>query len=128
MDRASQVLTQGAASDVSRTWVALSEENGVPLTTLYYRAHGRPSKKEKTQRQQYLIKEEKNALVSFLLLMSDFGQPVQIKYIPSLIFSIARQRFVIAMDNLIKPSNKNWTRAFEKHNPKLEMRRVKSID
>ena len=94
MDRASQVLAQGLPPDVLRTWAALSEWGDVPLTTLYYRAHGRPSKKEKAQRQQYLTIEEEKALVSFLLLMSDLGQPVRIKYIPSLAFSVARYPWV----------------------------------
>ena len=46
--------------------------------------------KEKAQGQQYLTPEEEKALISFLLLMSDLGQPVRIKYIPSLAFSLAR--------------------------------------
>jgi hypothetical protein len=55
--------------------------------------------------------------------MSDLGQPVRIKYIPSLAFSIARQRSIVT-----KPPNKNWPRAFEKRNPELKARRVRSID
>ena len=47
MDRASQVLAQGLPPDVPRTWAVLSERGDVPLTTLYYRAHGRPSIEEK---------------------------------------------------------------------------------
>jgi hypothetical protein len=128
MDRASQVLAQGLPPDVPRTWAALSEWGDVPLTTLYYRAHGRPSKEEKAQRQQYLTIEEEKALVSFLLLMSDLGQPVRIKYIPSLAFSVARQRSNVTTDNPIKPPGKNWARAFEKRNPELKARRVRSID
>lgn len=82
MDRASQVLTlaQDLPSDVLRTWAALSERGDVPLTTLYYRAHGRPSARTKAQRQQYLTIEEEKALVTFLLLMSNLGHPVRIKY------------------------------------------------
>jgi hypothetical protein len=69
MDRASKVLVQ-APPDVTRTWAALSDLSGVPLTTLYYRAHGRPSREEKARRQQYLTVEEEKALVTFLLLMA----------------------------------------------------------
>jgi hypothetical protein len=106
MDRASQILAQGLPPDVPRTWAALSERGDVALTTVYYRAHGRPSMKEKAQGQQYLTPEEEKALVSFLLLMSDLGHPVRIKYIPSLAFSVARQRS-LTTDDLVKPPNKN---------------------
>ena len=109
MDRASQVLAQGLPPDVPRTWAALSERGDVSLTTLYYRAHGRPSIEEKAQRQQYLTPEKAKALVSFLLLMSDLGQPVRIKYIPSLAFTLAGQRSNVTTDNPIKPLSKNWT-------------------
>ena len=73
---------------------------------------------EKAQGQQYLASEEEKALVTFLSLMSDLGQPVQVKYIPSL----------ITMDRSIKPPNKNWPQAFEKRNPELKVRRVRVID
>lgn len=98
----------------------------VPLHTLYYRAHGRPSIEEKAQRQQYLTPEEEKALVAFLLLMSNLGQPVRIKYIPSLAFSLARQRSTT--DKPIKPPGKNWARSFEIRQPQLKARRVRSID
>jgi hypothetical protein len=127
MDRASQVLAQGLPPDVPRTWAALSERGDVPLHTLYYRAHGRPSIDEKAQRQQYLTLQEEKALVTFLLLMSDLGQPVRIKYIPSLAFTLARQRSTTT-DNPIKPPGKNWARAFEKRHQELKARRVRSID
>ena len=72
---------------------------------LYYRAHGRPSIEEKAQRQQYLTPEEEKALDAFLLLMSNLGQPVRIKYIPSLAFSLAGRRSTT--DKPIKPPGKN---------------------
>ena len=126
MDRASQVLAQGLPPDVPGTWAALSKRGDVPLHTLYYRAHGRPSIEEKAQRQQYLTSEEEKALVAFLLLMSDLGQPVRIKYIPSLAFSLARRRSTT--DKPIKPPGKNWARSFEIRQPQLKARRVRPID
>ncbi|KAF2680654.1 hypothetical protein K458DRAFT_249755, partial [Lentithecium fluviatile CBS 122367] len=90
MDRASQVLTEGFPVDLPQTWAARSEYAGVPLTTLYGRARGRPSEKEKAQQQQYLTPAEEKALVAFLLLMSNLGYPVRIKYIPSLALTLAR--------------------------------------
>jgi len=126
MDRASKVLAQARTSDTPRTWAALSELGDVPLHTLYYRAHGRASREEKAQRQQYLTVEEEKALVTFLLLMSSLGQPVRIKYIPSLAFSLARRRST--PNKPIKPPGKNWARAFEKRQPEVKARRVRSID
>lgn len=120
MDRASQVLAQGIPSDVP----TLSKWGDVSFITLCYRAHGRLSVREKTQRQQYLIIEEKKALVTFLLLMFNFGHSVQIKYIFLLIFSFAFQRFT----TMNKFSSKNWARAFEKRHSKFKAKRVKSID
>ena len=127
-DRASKVLAQSLSSDAPRTWAALSEESGVPLTTLYYRANKRPSIQEKAQGQQYLTPDEEKALVTFLLLMSDLAQAVRGKYIPALGFSIARQRSNITADNPLKPPNKNWPRAFERRHPEIKARSVKTID
>ena len=58
--------------------------------------------------------------------MSNLGQPVRIKFIPSLAFSVARQRSTT--DKPIKPPGKNWARAFEKRHPELKARRVRAID
>jgi hypothetical protein len=126
MDPASKVLAKARSSDTSRTWVALSEWGDVPLHTLYYRARGRPSREEKAQRQQYLTADEEKALVTFLLQMSSLGQPVRIKYIPSLAFSVARRRST--PNKPIKPPGKNWARAFEKRQPEVRARRIRSID
>jgi hypothetical protein len=61
-----------------------------------------------------------------LLLVSSFGHPVRIKFIPSLAFSIARRRSTAI--NPIKPPGKNWTRAFEKRHKELKARKVRAID
>ncbi|KAH8722865.1 hypothetical protein GQ44DRAFT_621878, partial [Phaeosphaeriaceae sp. PMI808] len=47
-----------------------------------------------------------------------------IKYIPSLAFSLARQR-TTTIGKPIKPSGRNWTRSFEKRNTGLKGMRVK---
>ena len=124
MNRASQVLAKSLPPDVPRTQAALSERGDVPLTTLYYPAHGRPSARQKAQRQQYLTTEEEKALVTFLLLTSNLGLPVRIKYIPSLAFSLARKRFT----TIDKLPGKNQARAFKRRHLELKARRVKSID
>jgi hypothetical protein len=125
MDRASKALAEAPAND-NRTWAARADSSGVALTTLYNRHHGRPSKEDVAQRQQYLSVEEEKALVLFLLLMSSFGQPVRIKYIPTLAFSIARRRSPASRPN--KSPGKNWAQAFGKRHPELRAKRVRSID
>jgi len=125
MDRASKALAEAPPTD-NRTWAARADSSGVALTTLYNRHHGRPSKEEIAQRQQYLSVEEEKALVAFLLLMSSFGQPVRIKYTPTLAFSIARRRSPASRPN--KPPGKNWAQAFGKRHPELKAKRIRSID
>jgi hypothetical protein len=87
-----------------------------------------PLIKEKAQGQQYLTPDEEKAFVAYLLLMSELGQPVRIKYIPSLAFSLARRRTTTTTGKPIKPPGKNWARSFEKRNPRLKARKVKAID
>jgi hypothetical protein len=124
IDAASKALAE-ATPDDDRTWAARADSSGVALTALYNRHRGRPSKEEVGQRQQYLTVEEEKALVAFLLLISSFGQPVRIKYIPTLAFSIARQR-TLAIPN--QPPGKNWAQAFRKRHAELKAERVRSIN
>lgn len=123
MPRASELPAQ-ASADEHGTWAARAEARGLAFTTYWHQEHGRPSMKQKAQGQQYLTVEEEKALADFLLLMSSFGQPVRIKYIPSLACNIASRR----SGKPVKPSGKNWARAFEKRYPELTARRVRSID
>ncbi|KAF5848074.1 hypothetical protein GGP41_009307 [Bipolaris sorokiniana] len=126
MDPASQALAQRLPEGVRDTCAARSEHGDVPVSTLIHRRLGRRSRAEQAQSQQYLTQEEEKALVKFLLLMSSLGQPVRVKYLRSLAFSIARQRFT--KSESIKRPGKNWPRAFEKRHPELQTRRVRSID
>jgi hypothetical protein len=66
------------------------------------------------------------ALEKFLKLMFDLRNPVQIKFLPSLAFSIARQRSTT--NKAIKPPGKNWAQGFERRHPALKSRRVRAID
>jgi hypothetical protein len=92
MDRASQVLAQGIPSGVPKSYRALVDHGGVPRSTLFYRAHGRRSMQEKAKSQQYLTPLEEDVVVRFLLQMFDLGQPRQMKFIPSIAFSVTGQR------------------------------------
>lgn len=101
-------------------------------STLWNRAHGRPSKEEKAKRQQYLTTSEEKALVKYALRMSENGYPVLVKYLRSLAFIIARQRYSLsqasATDEAIHPPGKNWPQAFYRRHPELKPRKVKALD
>jgi DDE superfamily endonuclease len=58
--------------------------------------------------------------------MSNLGQPIRIKFIPSIAFSVTRQR--PAADRLLKPPSRNWTKVLETRYPVLKARRVKALD
>lgn len=132
MDRASVVLSEGLDSSEPSTYTALSKCSNIPSTTLWYRAHGRPSIQEKAKRQQYLTPSEEKALVDYLLRMSNNGFPIPIKYLRSLAFIIARQRSsvfqALATDETSRPPGKNWPQAFHKRHPELKAKRVKALD
>jgi hypothetical protein len=95
-------------------------------STLHHRALRRPSMEDKAQGQQYLTQWEESVLVKFVLQLSDLGQPVRIKYIPSLAFVATRAR--PQTDKPLKPPGKNWSKAFEKRHPQTAARRIMAID
>jgi hypothetical protein len=133
MDAASTVLSEGLDPSIPRTYAALSDMSKVPVSTLWHRAHGRPSKEEKAEGQQYLAPSEERALVKYLLRMSTNGFPVPVKYLRSLAFIIARQRSACASHALdtneeLKPPGKNWPQAFYRRHPELKSKRVKALD
>jgi hypothetical protein len=128
MDKASRVLAlaQGLPPGLPTSYRALAGHGEVARSTLHARAHGRRSIEEKAQTQQYLGPWEEDALVQFLLQMSDLGQPVRIKFIPFLAFCVTRQR--PERDQPPKPLNKNWARAFERRHLDTQARRVRALD
>jgi hypothetical protein len=126
MDKARQALARGVPPGVRRSYRALADHGGVPHTTLHHRAHGRPSLKDKADSQLYLTPWEESALVKFILQMSDLGQPVRIKYIPTLAFVATHARPPI--DRPLKPPGKNWAKAFKKRHPETAARRVTAMD
>ena len=87
---------------------------------------GDARKNRRPQSQQHLTLLEEKALEKFLKLMSDLGNSVRIKFVPSLALSIARQRST--MGKAMKSPGKNWAQGFEKHHPALKSRRVRAID
>jgi hypothetical protein len=99
MDRASQVLAQNVSPGVPSSYRALIDHGNVPRSTLHHRARG--SIEEKTQSQQYLTPREEDVVIKFLLQMSDLGQPIQMKFIPSIAFIATRKRPIT--DRPLKP-------------------------
>jgi hypothetical protein len=73
-DRASKTLAEASLPGEPRTYDATSKRSGVPLTTLYHRHHGRRSKEQKAQSQQYLTPPEEKALEKYLKLIADLGK------------------------------------------------------
>lgn len=126
MDRASQVLARGVPPSVPRSYRALADPGNVPRSTLHHRARGRRSIGEKAQSQQYLTPWEEDVVIKYLLQMSDLGQPIRMKFIPSRAFSVTRHR--PTTDRPLKPPGRNWAKALEKRHPVLIARRVKALD
>ena len=125
MDKASQALAKGVPDSVPRSYQALADHSGVPSTTLHARANGRRSIEEKAKSQRYLREYEENALVQYLLQLSDLGRPVRLKYIPSLAFCITQQRTTNVPP---KPPHQGWTKHLEQRYPDLKARRVRALE
>jgi hypothetical protein len=123
---ASNAFAEASVLGEPQTYFTRSKRQGLPLSTLYHREHGRPSRKQKAEGQQYLTVPEEKALEKSLKLMSNFGYPVRIKFLPSFVYSIACQRSTTNI--AIKPPSKNWAQAFQKRHPGLKSRRVRALD
>ena len=124
-DRANKALIEASLPREPQTYDAISKRTGVPSSTLFYRDHGRRSREEKAQGQQYLTPSEEKALEKYMKQMADLGNPVRIKYIPSLAFSVARRRSTA--NKATKPPHRNWAQAFQKRHPALKSRRVRAM-
>ena len=126
MDPARQALAKALNTGEPTSDRALAKRSGVARSTFNARKLGRPSLKEKAQRQQYLTVEEEKALSAFLSLMARLGRPVRVKHIPSLAFSLANRRSTT--NKPIKSPHVSWTRAFKRRHPELNAKKVKAID
>jgi hypothetical protein len=81
---------------------------------------------EKAESQQYLTVYEEDALAKFVLQLADLGQPVRIKFLPSLAFCLVRHRPESSRPS--KPPGKNWAKAFQDRHPEVRARTVKALD
>lgn len=98
-------------SIVSRTRGKASDhKNDVSLqpskSTLWRRARGRPTLKDKAIRQQYLTPCEEEALVRYVLEYAERGYPLPVKSLRSLALVIARRRGSADLD--LHLPGKNW--------------------
>jgi hypothetical protein len=90
---------------VPNSYHALADYSNVPRSTLYHYARRQRLIKEKAQSQQYLTPWKEDVIIKFVLQMSDLGQPIQIKFIPLIAFSVTSQR--PKADRPLKPPGKN---------------------
>ena len=88
-DRASKALAEASLPGEPKTYDARLKRSGVPLITLYYCDHGRPSIETKAEGQLYLTPWEEKALEKYLRLTANLRTFMQIKCLLALAFSIA---------------------------------------
>ena len=113
-----------------RTTAALPSEPS--RSTLWRRAHCKPSRKDKAAKQRYLTPSEEKALTDYALRTSERGYPLPVKFLRFLALVIARQRSSAfqtpAVNDSIRPPGKNWPQDFYKRHPELTARRIKALD
>jgi hypothetical protein len=106
------------------TCAALAELRDIPISTIWDRAHGRQSRREKAAKQQYLTPLEEKAFVNYALRMSENGYPIPVKFLRSLAQVIMRRRpstFQIPWtDHNVRPPGKSWPQGFDKRHPQLK--------
>ena len=101
----------------------------VPPSTQWHRTHGRPTRKDKAVKQQYLTPQEEKALEAEGLRWDRNGHPWRVKHLPYFAHVIARQRSSTSpTDRTVRPPSKNWAQGFCKRNPGLKSRRRRPID
>jgi hypothetical protein len=88
-DRASKAFAEASLPEEPWTYDATSKRSEVPLSTLFYRAHRRRLREEKAEGQLYLTPSEEKALEKYLKLIANLRNPVRIKFLPAVVFSIA---------------------------------------
>jgi hypothetical protein len=125
MDAATIALEScGDAKDINIR--ALAKEHGIPMTTLSHRLNGRATPRDRTGKQWYLTPSEEKALSRFMFQWSNQGNPIRVKFLPFLAFSIARQRPTTHLAN--KLLGRNWAQGFERRYLELKPRRVRAMD
>ena len=104
----------------------------LPPSTRWYRAHGRPSLRDKAIKQQLLTPAEEKALAQYVLRMASNGYSLPAKLLCSLAAIILRKR--AASSNGPKTCEavcclgRNWALAFLRRYAELKARRVKAVE
>ena len=132
VSKAARETTRRSHSRQSRSYAAISQSTGVPISTLWHRANGRLSRRANAASQQYLTPKEENALLQYALRMANNGLPLPVKSLRSLALVIASQRTgnkqVLSSANSLYPPGKNWQQGFYKRHPELKARKLRAID
>lgn len=123
MDIASRALVDPLSDGIPDTFPAQVAHFNVPLATFYARASGRSSREAKAVDQKYLYPYEEKAVSDFLAQCGILGQPVRVKYIPTIAFSATCYRPEV--DRLPKPPYYSWAKRFEKRRIELVIRKNK---
>jgi Tc5 transposase DNA-binding domain len=132
MDATQDVFTTFRHSTGHETSAVLSEFDHVPVSTLWHREYGRPTRREVAARKQYLTPSEEKALADYVLRMADRGYPVPVKLLRHLACVITRRRSstfqIPANDDGVRSPGKNWPQGFYKRHLQLRPRRLKPIE
>ena len=126
MNKLSQVLARDLSKDVPKSFRALADHSDVSRTTLQHRAHDWRFKKEKIQSQHYLYSWKAKVLVKFLIQQNALERSVRIKYIRSIVFSLARQQ--LSTNRSSKSSSKNWSQFFYKRHSELRASKSETLN
>ena len=105
------------------TYAAKSAATNIPISTIWYREHGRRSADELAQKRQYLTPQEEKALTAFVLQSARSGYYLPVRSLRSLAATIVARR-----NGSSKPPSKNWPQHFYKRNPQIVPRTLKAID
>ena len=116
----------------SNSYAARSRLSEIPITTLWRRDQGKPSKRDKAAKQQYLTPQEEKALLQYVLRAYENGRPFPTRALRSFAQVIVRQRpstsQTPAIDCDVRPPGKNWPLGFYKRHPELKSKRMRALD
>ena len=121
-------ITDGVLVD----WIDEPEPSKPSKSTRWRHARGRPTRRDKAVRQQYITPSEEKAVLEYALRMYERGFPIPVRFLGSIAHIIKRQRSstfqTLTADDDIKPPGKNWPQDFYKRHSELKARTVRPLD
>lgn len=103
-----------------RTMHPLEAADDLPASTRWYRAHGRPSIRDKAIKQQLLKPAEERALVQYALRQAQNGYPLPAKSLSALAVVLLQRRNPALKQGEGRKPGINWARSFLKRHPELK--------